>query len=147
MATIMNNIGNLSGQFKVWNPTRLVINIDKPIQDQFSINANLTLNLTPSSPPKNYKQFYTKDLTLLSLTPRWETRRLGAYLPIQVTTQGKLWVGGAVKAGPLLMGVHNWMNIFAKNKMQNGGFYLAFVLRPKNGFKDKEDKRYDCPKY
>ncbi|MHA4808658.1 hypothetical protein ACX0G9_11160 [Flavitalea flava] len=145
MATIMKNIGNLNGLFKVWNPTRLVINIDKPLQDQFSVNVNLTINLTPSSPAKNYKQYYTKELTLLSVTPRWETRRLGAYLPIQVTTQGKLWVGGAFKAGPLLMGVHNWMNIFAKNKMQNGGFYLAFVLRPKNGFKDKEDKRYDCP--
>lgn len=145
MATIMNNIGTPNGLFKVWNPTRLVINIDKPLQDQFSINANLTLNLTPSSPAKNYRQYYTKDLTLLSLTPRWETRRLGAYLPIQVTTQGKLWIGGAVKAGPLLMGVHNWANIFAKNKMQNGGFYLAIVIRPKNGFKDKEDKRYSCP--
>ena len=86
-------------------------------------------------------------MNLLNLTPRWETRRLGFYLPIQLTTDGKFWVGGAAKAGPLLLGVHNWANVFLKDKIQNGGFYMALIIRPGHGFAKKESKRYDCPKY
>lgn len=146
MATIVNNISTPRGKFKIWNPTRLVINIDRPLQGNFAINANLSLNLTGSDSKKGVT-FFVREMNLLNVTPRWETKRLGAYLPIQVTMDGKVWVGGAVKAGPLLLGVHNWANVFLNNKMQNGGFYMALIIRPGHGFADKTDKRLDCPKY
>ena len=144
LATIVNNISPLSGAFAIWNPARLVINVDRPLQDRFAVNASLTLNLGGSN---NGKTLFVKDMNLLTVTPRWETRNLGAYLPMLVTTDGKFWVGGAVKAGPLLLGFHNWANIFSKSKIQNGGFYLALVIRPGEGFSLKEDKKYSCPKY
>jgi hypothetical protein len=146
LATIVNNIGGYSGVFNIWNPTRLVINVDRALPNNFAVNANLSLNLSGSNSGKG-KTFFVREMNLLNITPRWETRRWGAYLPIQVTTDGKVWVGGAVKAGPLLLGVHNWANVFLNNKIQNGGFYLALVIRPGQGFADKEDKRYDCPKF
>jgi len=144
LATIVNNISTLTGEFKIWNPMRLVINVDRPIQDYWSINGNLSLNMPWTSTPK---RLVVKDLSFLTLTPRWEKKRLGAYLPIQVTTDGKFWVGGAFKAGPLLFGWHNWANIFSKSKMANGGLYLALVIRPGNGSGEKEDKKYSCPPY
>jgi hypothetical protein len=146
LATIVNNISTLRGPFTIYNPARLVINVDRPLQDHFFLNADLTLNLGGSN---NGKRLFTKEMTLLAVTPRWETRKLGGYLPVTLTTDGKLWVGGAVKVGPFLGGVHNWANVFSKTKVQNGGFYLSFVIRPGNGkgFKDKEDKQYSCPKY
>ncbi|HVW59693.1 MAG TPA: hypothetical protein VHC48_06655 [Puia sp.] len=145
MATIVNNFGALNGLFKVWNPMRLVINVDRPIQEYWSINGNLSLNMPWNSTPK---RFVVKDLSFLTLTPRWEKKKLGAYLPIQITSDGKFWVGGAFKAGPVLFGWHNWANIFSKSKMANGGLYLALVIRPGGGPKeDKEDKRYSCPPY
>lgn len=143
LATMVDNIGTLTGQFTVWNPTRLVINVDRPLQDHFSVNANLTVNLAGSN---NGNAFFAKDFNLLSVTPRWETKVLGAYLPMLVTTNGRFWIGGAFKAGPLLLGVHNWANIFSKEKIQNGGFYLALQIRPGNGFSFKENKKYSCPK-
>jgi hypothetical protein len=144
LATIVNNISTLTGIFKIWNPTRLVINVDRPLGDRWSVNGNLSLNITGSNTGKRY---FAQDFTLLSLTPRWETKNLGAYLPVQVTYQGKVWVGGAFKAGPLLFGIHNWANLFAKDKMQNGGLYLAIVIHPGLGFAAKENKQYSCPKY
>ncbi|HWK02871.1 MAG TPA: hypothetical protein VNS58_04540 [Puia sp.] len=146
LATIVNNISGLSGQFNVWNPTRLVINVDKPLPNNFAVNANLSLNISRPNTGKG-KTFFVKEMNLLNLTPRWETKRLGVYLPIQVTTDGKFWVGGAAKAGPLLLGVHNWANVFLKDKIQNGGFYLAMIIRPGSTFEKKLGKRYDCPKY
>jgi len=146
LATIVNNISTPGGVFNIWNPTRLVINVDRPLQNNFAINANLSLNLSGSNAKKG-TTFFVKEMNLLNLTPRWETRRWGLYLPVQVTTNGKFWIGGAAKAGPLLFGVHNWTNVFLKNKIQNGGFYMALIIRPGHGFAEKEDKRYDCPKY
>jgi hypothetical protein len=142
LATIVNNIGTLSGNFAIFNPARLVVNVDRPLPNHFAVNAGLTVNLGGSN---SGKTLFVKDMNLLTVTPRWETRNLGAYLPMLVTTEGKFWVGGAVKAGPLLLGIHNWANIFSKSKMQNGGFYLALVLRPGDGFSLKEDKKYTCP--
>jgi hypothetical protein len=89
---------------------------------------------------------FTKEITFLAVTPRWETKSLGGYLPLTVTTDGRIWVGGAAKAGPLLFGVHNWGTVFSKTKSQNGGFYLALVLRPGKGFSFTEPKQYTCPK-
>ncbi|HTR31133.1 MAG TPA: hypothetical protein VMH27_17800 [Puia sp.] len=143
MATIVNAYSSIAGKFKIWNPARLVVNVDRPLPNHFAVNANLTLNLGASN---RGNRLFTREITLLSVTPRWETKRLGAYLPLQVTTDGKVWAGGAFKAGPLLMGIDNWADLFTKTKMANGGIYLAFVIRPGKGFSFKEEKRYTCPK-
>jgi hypothetical protein len=142
LATIVNDISTLSGVFEIYNPVRLVINVDRPLQDYFAINGNLSLNAPVTSAPN---RLIVKDFSMLTLTPRWEKKKLGAYLPVQVTTDGRFWVGGAFKAGPFLGGVHNWANIFSKSKMQNGGFYIAVVIRPGHGSREKEDKQYSCP--
>ena len=142
MATIVNSIVPLQGMYKIWNPARLVINIDRPLPNDFAVNADLTLNLGGSN---NGQRLFTKEITLLAVTPRWETKTLGAYLPVQVTTEGRVWVGGAFKAGPLLLGIHNWANLISTNKMQNGGFYLALVIKPGKGFSFREARKYTCP--
>ena len=78
------------------------------------------------------KSFYTRDINLLAITPRYEDRLLGFYLPMTFNTNYQFWIGGAFRFGPLLLGIHNWGNLFAKNKMQNGGGYLALTFRPGN---------------
>lgn len=143
MSAIVNSFLPIHGLFKVWNPARLVINIDRPLPNHFAVNADLTINLGGAN---NAQRLFTKEITLMAVTPRWETNSLGGYLPVQVTTTGKLWVGGAVRAGPLLLGIHNWSSVFTKNKMANGGFYLALVIKPGKGFSLKEDQKYSCPK-
>lgn len=141
LATIVNTISTPRGRFTIYDPARININVDRVLPQHFAVNADLTLNLGGSN---KKKLLFTKDLTLLAVTPRWETKNLGGYLPIEVTTDGRVWVGGAFKAGPLLVGVHNWANLFSKNKLQNGGFYVALVIRPGKGFSLKEPKEYKC---
>ena len=143
LATIMGTSRRPLGMFRIWNPARLELNIDRPLPEHFAVNADLTLNLGGNNMGK---QLSTKEITLFALTPRWETRNLGGYLPLTVTTDGKVWLGGAVKAGPLVLGVHNWGDVFSKHKIQNGGFYLALVIRPEDGFRFREKKEYTCPK-
>ncbi len=141
LATIAQSFSSLKGQFSVVNPTRLVQNADRFLINDFYINGEISINL--SSLMKKYH--YVNELNFITITPRWETHRWGAYLPIQYNVEGKFWVGGAFKAGPLLFGFHNWANIFSKKSMQNGGGYIALTLRSWNDSWNKRDRRLNCP--
>lgn len=141
LATLVSSMGNLRGDFKIINPARLVVNVDHYLFDAFHINGDLSINLSPLAG----KRLHVTEQNLLTITPRWEIKSLGVYLPMMVNSEGKFWVGGAFKVGPLLLGIHNWANIFSKTKMQNSGGYIAFVVRPGNLTSKRGDKRYECP--
>jgi hypothetical protein len=141
LSTIVDQ-NNLGGVFKIANPMRLVINIDRYFYSNFYINAEISLNF-PSSFLKKYIR--VKEVNLITVTPRWETKKLGAYLPIQFNNQNQFWIGAAFKAGPLLIGVHNLANVFSKSSMQNGGGYIALIFRAPKELQGKRDKKLDCP--
>ncbi|MEO5685577.1 MAG: hypothetical protein ABIQ88_23220 [Chitinophagaceae bacterium] len=143
LATVVN-ADQAGGKFTVINPMRLVANVDHYLTGNFYINAALSINLPFSSIKKGYLQ--VKEINLFTVTPRWETKRYGVYLPIQYNTQKQFWVGAAFKAGPLLLGFHNLANLFSKTSVQNGGGYIALILRAPRGLNEKTDKRLDCPK-
>jgi hypothetical protein len=143
LATLANT-GQVQGIFTILNPVRLIANIDHYLTGNFYINAELSLNIPLTSLKKTYLQ--VKELTLLTVTPRWETKRYGFYLPVQFNNQNRFWVGGAVKAGPLLLGFHNLINLFGKTSTQNGGGYIALILRAPKGLNGKTDQRLNCPK-
>jgi hypothetical protein len=157
LADVAASINSISGDFFVSQPTRLIVNIDKHLTNNFFLNGELTLPLTaPGSDTDN--KIPVRDMNLLAFTPRWETKTLGIYMPVLINNKGQFWVGGAFKAGPLLLGVHNWANVFAKNKIQRGGMYLALTFRPGKKH-DKESRTQneklprklrqslDCPKF
>ena len=118
----------------------MVVYIDKNLGNHFYINGELSMNFFSSS-GYDYKKLKSRELNLLTITPRWETIGWGAYFPIQYNTQGQLWVGAAVKLGPLVMGVHS-LGIFKKDPTINGGAYLMLSLHPFN--KRKVLSTLDC---
>lgn len=142
LAGVVANMQLPAGTFRIINPARVVLNVDRYITGAWYVNGNASLNLSSLSG----NQWRLSELNMLTVTPRWETKRWGFYLPVQLNTKEQFWVGGAVKLGPLLLGVHNWATLFSKNKMQNGGAYLAIVIRPGKSTGEKTDKRLDCPK-
>ncbi len=143
LSTVFTGIRPLEGYFTIINPARLVINVDRYLFDDFYLNGEVSANLSSLA---GTDKLYSSEISLLTVTPRWETKKYGLYLPIQLNTEHQFWVGGAFKAGPLLFGLHNLAYIFSKKKVQTGGGYLAMVLRPGNKTKAHRDKRNDCPK-
>lgn len=141
LITLYQNAAQYIGDFKVVHPARLVINVDKFINEAFFVNADLSIGVASLFPVKSH---YLKDLSLLTVTPRWETRKKGFYLPVQYSSANQLWVGGAVRLGPVLFGVHNWANLFSKKKMQRGVGYLAFILKASDITGKKGDRRLNC---
>ena len=143
LATIVNQMNPLTGNFTIANPARAVINVDRYLSGNFFLNAELSVTLTSKGKSKPSIQ----ETNLIAVTPRWETRKLGFYLPVQYLREGSFWIGGALKAGPLLLGTHNLLNAFSKKKDLSGGGYLAIILRPSSFIKDARSRQYDCPTY
>lgn len=142
LATVVQQISQPGGQFRVLNPARLVVNVDRFLTGAFYVNAELSLNL---SGVFGKKYFYVKEMNLLTVSPRWETGNWGAYLPLSFTTENNFWVGAAVKAGPLLIGLHNLGFLFSKKSLPNGGGYIALVIHSFNASGNRGDKRLNCP--
>lgn len=142
LATVVQQFSQPGGQFRVINPARMVINVDRFITGAFYVNAELSMNLSGIF---GKKYFYVKEMNLLTVTPRWETGNWGAYLPVSVTTQKNCWIGGALKAGPLVVGLHNLAFLFSKNALPNGGGYVALILHSFKGSGSRGDRRLNCP--
>jgi hypothetical protein len=139
LKTFFINNADITENFSVNNPARLIINIDRNLGNNFYVNGDLSMNFYSTS---SHKKLNTRELNLLTVTPRWETINWGFYLPIQYNTQGQLWVGAAIKAGPLVVGFHNF-GILKKNTETNGGGYLLLSFHPFN--KKKVLSKMDCP--
>jgi len=142
LARVFSSMGTYTGQFRVTHPARLVFHIDKFITEAFFLNADISINASSLSSGPN-KQL--QDLNLVTLTPRWETRKSGFWLPFYYNTRNQFWIGGAVRIGPVLLGVHNWSNIFSNKKLHRGGGYLAIILKAADFTVAKPDRRLDCP--
>ena len=145
LASIVNNLQPFTGTFYLNQPARLVINADKKLTDHIFVNAEVSVNLSYFAV---HDAPFVDEMNVVSLTPRWESRRLGAYLPVLYNTHHQLWVGGALRAGPLLLGFHNLAGFVSHQQAQTGGGYLAFIIRPgKNAGKDRDSKHARCPKF
>ena len=131
VSTLFNSVTPVSGIFKISLPTKLVINFDKKISMGVFVNANLNLNLVSDESAKKWR---TREINLLTLTPRWENQWLGIYLPMQINSVGEVWLGAALKIGPLTIGVHNfeWTKSLSKEPNLRGGGYLLLSVHPFN---------------
>jgi hypothetical protein len=138
LSTLFNGSSTITDKFSISHPTRLVVNIDRNLGSNFFVNGELSLNFHSTS---SYNRLNTRELNLLTITPRWETLGFGAYLPVQYNTQGQFWVGAALKLGPLVLGVHN-LGWARKVTDISGGGYLLLSIHPFNT--KKVLSRLDC---
>ena len=77
LATIFTTSENISNRFKVGNPTRLVLNVDRSFGNNLYLNTDLSINLHGTS---GFKRLLSREVNLLTVTPRWETLNWGFYL-------------------------------------------------------------------
>jgi hypothetical protein len=139
LATIFATAEALPNTFKIGSPTRLIINVDRSLGNNLFMNADLNVNLHGTS---NYGRLLTRELNLLTITPRWETLNWGFYLPVQFNSQKQFHVGAALKAGPLVVGIQNLQ--WARGiKNLSGGGYVMLSIHPFN--KQKVISKLDCP--
>lgn len=141
--TLFSQSSPLIKKIRIAPPARFVVNIDRIINQFFAINAdlNMPVNILPS------KKFYNLSMMpSLTLTPRVELRKYGAYFPVTLNGNGNFWMGLAVRTGPILLGLHNVQPFVSRSPFINGGGYISYILSPSNKVKKEKTKDIDCPK-
>jgi outer membrane protein OmpA-like peptidoglycan-associated protein len=121
------------------------------IQADYNIGKSFYVNFTSYVSPRFIKdENKVHSLNYYSLTPRWDTKWLGVFLPVTLNSYGKLEMGTALHLGPLIIGSSSCWNVLVGNV---SGLDAHFALkipigygRPKDKDNDKvSNKRDACP--
>ncbi len=119
-------------------PTSLNLMGDYNIDGRFFVSASATIALTGGT-NDDHK---TSALTWLMVTPRFETKHLGAYLPLSVNRYGQADAGLALRAGPLVIGSSSLFTTLFQSRINHADVFVALRVIPvrfKKGSWDKGD--------
>ncbi len=115
---------NNTGTFKMAPPTALTLSADMRLLPAIFINATLIQGIVRSGIPQ------WRQSSLLALTPRFETSKVGVAFPILIQNNA-LAFGTGLRLGPLRVGSDNLLGLFSKNgriKAQGVDVYAGLSL-------------------
>ncbi|RPE05876.1 hypothetical protein EGT74_26320 [Chitinophaga lutea] len=107
-------------------PTAVNLMGDYNIDGRFFVSASATIALTGGT-KDDHK---TSALTWMTVTPRYETRHLGAYLPVSVNRYGQVDAGVALRAGPLVIGSSSLFNTLFQSRINRADVFVALRVIP-----------------
>lgn len=131
-------------------PTSLNLMADLKLYPRFYVAANATIALNGAQ-QDDHK---TYSLTQLQITPRFDAKWLGAYLPIQVNRFGQADAGLALRAGPLVIGSASIFSNLFRKELNHADAFVALRVIPLNFgkgnglgslFRKKLRPQIDCP--
>ena len=118
LGTVANATQRL-GRYRVTLPTALHLNYDYNFGNNWYVNANALVDLTALI-PADYRLRYLHNITI---TPRYEESRRGAYFPLYFNQIGDFHVGLAARLGVLTLGTQNIGGLLAREKRSIGFFF------------------------
>ncbi|TNJ45786.1 OmpA family protein [Tamlana fucoidanivorans] len=128
-------------------PTAVHVNADWNINNAFYINLNTDVSLiSKSRKTANYIW------NTVSLTPRYESKWFGFYLPFSVIEKSGFRIGAGLRAGPLYIGSGSVISAVLSDNNKEADVYAGLKISLfKNEAKDKDgdgviDKDDECPK-
>jgi hypothetical protein len=93
--------------FKMQLPTSINFNIDYNIGKGFGLNGDFLIS------PRNISNFEKVNyISRVQITPRWESKWFGAYIPFRLSSQSNFGIGLTMRAGPLVIGTNNFLAYF-----------------------------------
>ena len=139
---ILNNIYTLTNTsigYKAILPTALHINADWSFTDNLYLNFNTDLALTSKSTLRT-----SKITNVVSLTPRFESKWLSAYVPLSYVQYAGLQMGAGLRLGPLYLGSSSLFSNLISEKSRGSNFYAGLKIPLFHG---KYDKGSNCNCY
>ncbi|WNH09607.1 DUF5723 family protein [Thalassobellus suaedae] len=133
--------------YKTKLPTAVHFNADWNFSGKFYLNFNTDLALT-----KRGKMHTSSIMNVVSLTPRFESKWLGFYLPLSVVEYNGFQAGAGLRMGPLYLGSGSIFSVLSNDDTKGADVYAGLKIpvyqkRPRD--KDKDgviDKLDGCPK-
>lgn len=115
------NLGS-PASYKVSLPTSLQVNADYVINKLFAVNLGGQINLVKRS--SLYNSFY---YNTIAVTPRFENKIFGAYLPLSYNTVSGFNAGLSVRVGPVFFGSGSVINALT-SKSKQADFHIGFTF-------------------
>ena len=124
--------------FTLWLPTRFNIFIDYNIYKEFGVTV-----ATMVSPDMSPTQNMLTQVTTFSVTPKYDNRWIGVYLPLSYDIYGNFGLGATLRLGPLTIGTQDLLGLFVKKYVYNADIHAALKITiPYNGICKKGDARF-----
>ena len=125
------------------------------LQVDYQIWKDVYLNLTPYL-AFQFKKNDTKvhDISSITLTPRWDHKWFGVFIPVQYNFLDGFRAGAAVRLGPLIVGSSNLAPLVGQKTVYGADIYTMLKIpipygRPKDkdkdGISNKKDKCKTVP--
>lgn len=103
--------------YKVSLPTTMQVNVDYAASKNFFVNLGGQINMAKNDA---YTSFY---YNYIAITPRFENKIFGAYLPISYNELSGFNAGFSLRAGPLFIGSGSIINAALDNSKQADFFF------------------------
>ena len=149
--TIKNNFVPINSKttYRMNLPTAISLQADYLIWKDFYVNLTPFIAFT-------FKNNDTKvhDFTSITLTPRYDHKWFGAFLPIQYHALNGLKAGTALRIGPVIIGTSNLGAFVSKKELYGADFYTIIKIpilnhkvkdKDEDGISNKKDLCKDLP--
>ena len=116
---------NAGDPFWMRLPLALNVNVDYMVRENFFINATAFSGLYF----RNFNGKKVHELTRISITPRWEKRWYGVWMPVSFTRMGTVSLGTGIRLGPFVVGTTDILNLaLGKKKIYNEDIYFVVKI-------------------
>lgn len=140
---------NSSSTYRMNLPTVISLQID------YQVWKDVYVNFTPVF-ALQFKKNDTKvhEISSLMLTPRWDHKWFGVFIPVQYNFLDGFRAGAAVRLGPVIIGSSNLAPLVGQKKIYGADLYAMLKIpvpynkikdRDKDGISNKKDKCKDVP--
>lgn len=140
---------NKSSTYRMNLPTAISLQVD------YQIWKDVYVNFTPFI-ALQFKKNDTKvhEISSLMLTPRWDHKWFGVFIPVQYNFLDGFRAGAAVRLGPIIVGSSNLAPLVGQKTVYGADLYAMLKIpvpynkikdRDKDGISNKKDKCKDVP--
>jgi outer membrane protein OmpA-like peptidoglycan-associated protein len=140
-----NVVDSSSTSFKMWLPTTINVWADVNIIKGFGVNVAAQINPIPM------KKQNVHQLSIVSVTPHYDMKWFGAYMPVAVDQFGNVQWGIGLRAGPLYIGSQDFFSYLMKKSRRDFNIQAGLKISiPNRTAKDKDkdgisNKKDLCP--
>jgi hypothetical protein len=124
-------------------PTTLSLQADLHLLKGFYVNGMWNKPFTMLNDNATYRS-YTPEF--YAVTPRWESRFIGLYVPVLLPKDRKMTIGTTLRVGPAFVGTTNITTLFKQTSINEGNIHAGVKLpfaygKPSKAFKKLGEMR------
>ena len=121
----VNYTGAAGQEYSVAMPTALSAQVDLHLLKGFYVNAMAYL---PFNMLNKNTDFRIPTAQYYAVTPRWESRTAGVYVPFSINSNKVVSAGATVRLGPIFVGTSNLLTLIKKDNIQNADVHAGVKI-------------------